>query len=146
MQFTDVPSGSTFYSYIRCLACRGIVGGYPCGGPSEPCPGPYFRPNNQVTRGQVNKIVSASADFSDPAPIILDKGESIDIARLLEDAPGPPVILSGPAPIAEVEIGVRQAVFRHRLPINVLALLIEHAGLFRPGSGIGRRAVGGWSG
>ncbi len=68
VQFTDVPSGSTFYDYIRCLACRGIVGGYPCGGPGEPCPGLYFRPNNNVTRGQVSKIVSESAGFSDPLP------------------------------------------------------------------------------
>ena len=67
-QFNDVPPGSTFYDYIRCLACRGIVGGYPCGGPGEPCPGAYFRPNNNVTRGQVSKIVAESAQFSDPVP------------------------------------------------------------------------------
>ncbi len=66
--FNDVPPGSTFYTYIRCLACRGIVGGYPCGGPGEPCPGPYYRPNNNVTRGQVAKIVSESAGFGDPVP------------------------------------------------------------------------------
>jgi hypothetical protein len=68
LQFTDVPPGSTFYDYIRCLACRGIVGGYPCGGPGEPCPGNYYRPNNNVTRGQVSKIVSESAAFSDSVP------------------------------------------------------------------------------
>jgi N-acetylneuraminic acid mutarotase len=66
--FNDVPAGSTFYDYIRCLACRGIVGGYPCGGPNEPCPGQYYRPNNDVTRGQVSKIVSESAGFSDAVP------------------------------------------------------------------------------
>jgi hypothetical protein len=66
--FNDVPVGSTFYAFIRCLACRGIVGGYPCGGPAEPCPGSYYRPNNNVTRGQVSKIVSESAQFSDPVP------------------------------------------------------------------------------
>jgi hypothetical protein len=66
--FNDVPVGSTFYPWIRCLACRGIVGGYPCGGPGEPCPGAYYRPNNDVTRGQVSKIVSESAAFSDPVP------------------------------------------------------------------------------
>ena len=68
LAFTDVPPGSTFYDTIRCLACRGIVGGYPCGGPGEPCPGVYYRPNNNVTRGQVSKIVSESAGFSDPVP------------------------------------------------------------------------------
>jgi hypothetical protein len=51
VDFNDVPPGSTFYSFVRCLACRGIVGGYPCGGPGEPCPGTYYRPNNSVTRG-----------------------------------------------------------------------------------------------
>ncbi len=68
VQFVDVPVGSTFYDYVRCLACRGIVGGYPCGGPGEPCPGNYYRPNNNVTRGQVSKIVSESAGFTDPVP------------------------------------------------------------------------------
>ncbi len=66
--FNDVPVGSTFYDYVRCLACRGIVGGYPCGGPGEPCPGNYYRPNNNVTRGQVSKIVSESAGFNDVIP------------------------------------------------------------------------------
>ena len=28
IQFTDVPNGSTFYVWIRCLACRNIVIGY----------------------------------------------------------------------------------------------------------------------
>ncbi len=68
VSFNDVPVGSTFYDFIRCLACRGIVGGYPCGGPGEPCPGTYYRPNNNVTRGQVSKIVSESAGFTDPIP------------------------------------------------------------------------------
>jgi hypothetical protein len=68
VEFNDVPPGSTFYDFIRCLACRGIVGGYPCGGPGEPCPGSYYRPNNNVTRGQVSKIVSESAAFTDPVP------------------------------------------------------------------------------
>ena len=68
IQFNDVPVGSTFYDYVRCLACRGIVGGYPCGGPGEPCPGQYYRPGNNVTRGQVSKIVSESAGFADAVP------------------------------------------------------------------------------
>ncbi len=65
VQFVDAPVGSTFYDYIRCLACRGIVGGYLCGGPGEPCPGSYYRPNNNVTRGQVSKIVSNAAGYTD---------------------------------------------------------------------------------
>lgn len=58
VQFTDVPQGSTFYTYIRCLACRGIVNGYPDG---------TFKPQNNVTRGQLAKIVSNSAGMMDPA-------------------------------------------------------------------------------
>ncbi len=68
VQFVDVPASNTFYTYVRCLACRGIVGGYPCGGPGEPCPGPYYRPNANVTRGQTAKIVSESAGFADVIP------------------------------------------------------------------------------
>ena len=68
IQFNDVPSGNTFYTFVRCLACRGILGGYPCGGPGEPCPGAYFRPNNNLTRGQAAKIVSNAAGWLDPIP------------------------------------------------------------------------------
>jgi predicted extracellular nuclease len=57
IQFSDVPVGSTFYEFIRCLACRGIINGYPDG---------TFRPNNNVTRGQLSKIVSNAAGFNDP--------------------------------------------------------------------------------
>ena len=68
IQFEDVITGSTFYPYVHCLACRGIINGYPCGGPGEPCNptnDPYFRPNDSVTRGQLTKIVSESAGFND---------------------------------------------------------------------------------
>jgi hypothetical protein len=69
LQFEDVPAGNTFYPFVRCLACRGIINGYPCGGVGEPCDpanNPYFRPNNNVTRGQIAKIVSNSAGFQEP--------------------------------------------------------------------------------
>jgi hypothetical protein len=69
IQFTDVPEGHTFYDFIRCLACRGVIGGYPCGGDGEPCDqdnNPYFRPGNLVTRGQLAKIVAISAGYNDP--------------------------------------------------------------------------------
>ncbi len=58
--FADIQSGSTYYTYVERLKARGIIGGYPCGGIGEPClPGnkPYFRPNSNVTRGQLSKIV-----------------------------------------------------------------------------------------
>jgi hypothetical protein len=64
-----VLPGNTFYANIRCLACRGIINGYPCGGDSEPCNpnnDPYFRPGNLISRGQLAKIVSQSAGFTDP--------------------------------------------------------------------------------
>jgi hypothetical protein len=68
MIFTDVPPDSTFYADMRCLACKDIVSGYACGGPAELCDAdanPYFRPDNNVTRGQLAKIVSNSAGFND---------------------------------------------------------------------------------
>jgi hypothetical protein len=55
LQFTDVPEGSTFYDFVRCLACRGIVSGYGDG---------TFGPGNNVTRGQIAKIVSNAANFT----------------------------------------------------------------------------------
>jgi hypothetical protein len=55
--FTDVPPNHTFYNDIRCLACRGIISGYADG---------TFRPGNNVTRGQVSKIVSNAAGFNEP--------------------------------------------------------------------------------
>jgi hypothetical protein len=61
-QFQDVPVGSTYYTFTFRLVSRGVMGGYQCGGGGEPCipPGrlPYFRPNNNATRGQTSKIVS----------------------------------------------------------------------------------------
>ncbi len=60
--FEDVPSTHTFYEFIQRLASRGVMGGYECGRPDEPCippeNRPYFRPNNDVTRGQSSKIVA----------------------------------------------------------------------------------------
>ncbi|HYP39153.1 MAG TPA: S-layer homology domain-containing protein [Chloroflexia bacterium] len=56
ISFSDVPSGSTFYPFVRCLACRGILGGYSDG---------TFRPGNPMTRGQLAKVVSNAAGFSE---------------------------------------------------------------------------------
>lgn len=66
--FQDIPIGSTFYLFVERLAGRGIVGGYACGGPGEPCSGgnrPYFRPNANTTRGQISKIVSEAKGYND---------------------------------------------------------------------------------
>lgn len=54
--FSDVPVGSPFYSYVRCLACQGIIGGYSDG---------TFGPNNSITRGQLSKIVSNASGFTE---------------------------------------------------------------------------------
>jgi cell division septation protein DedD len=70
-QFRDVPPDNTFYPFVRCLACKGIIQGYPCGAPEEPCntyADPYFRPNNHLTRGQLAKIESESAAFDEEVP------------------------------------------------------------------------------
>lgn len=56
LSFGDVQHGSTFYEFVRCLACRGIISGYADG---------TFRPNNEVTRGQLTKIVSNAAGFNE---------------------------------------------------------------------------------
>jgi hypothetical protein len=68
--FQDVPPASTFYTYTETMYNAGIIGGYPCGGLGEPCvpPGnlPYFRPNNNVTRGQLSKMAALAFDFNEP--------------------------------------------------------------------------------
>jgi hypothetical protein len=57
--FVDVSSDNPFYCFIETLANQPnpLISGYPCGGPGEPCPGTYFRPGSNVTRGQLSKIL-----------------------------------------------------------------------------------------
>jgi hypothetical protein len=57
VNFSDVAAGSTFYPYIRCLACAGVLGGYSDN---------TFRPGENVTRGQLSKIVANAANFNEP--------------------------------------------------------------------------------
>jgi hypothetical protein len=70
--FEDVPNTNTFWLYVERVYAHGVLSGYPCGGPLEPCipPGnrPYFRPNNNVTRGQISKIVANAAGFNEVVP------------------------------------------------------------------------------
>lgn len=56
VQFSDVEVGSTFYSYVHCLACRGVLGGYEDG---------TYRPDQGITRGQLSKLVSNAAGYSE---------------------------------------------------------------------------------
>jgi hypothetical protein len=71
--FEDVPPSNSFYPFVERLASRGYINGYPCGRPDEPCVPPtnrpYFRPYNDVTRGQLAKIAANAAGFIDtPVP------------------------------------------------------------------------------
>ncbi|MDQ3929236.1 MAG: S8 family serine peptidase [Chloroflexota bacterium] len=54
--FSDVPPSNTFYPYVKCLVCRFIISGYN---------DDTFRPNNNITRGQIAKMVSNSAGLMD---------------------------------------------------------------------------------
>lgn len=60
--FQDMPQDAPFYAEVQRLAKRGIISGYACGGPGEPCAPPnqlpYFRPGANATRGQVAKMVA----------------------------------------------------------------------------------------
>jgi hypothetical protein len=59
--FNDVPPSQPFYIYIERAALHGIISGYPCGeAPGETCPGTYFRPGVNVTRGQAAKIIAGT--------------------------------------------------------------------------------------
>jgi hypothetical protein len=62
--FSDVQPDNAFYPYIRCLTNQGVISGY------SDC---TFRPNNDLTRGQLSKIVSNSANFDeDPGPQVFE--------------------------------------------------------------------------
>jgi len=60
--FAGVPPGNPFWIYVeRVVLHSQAIGGYPCGGEGEPCDDqqrPYFRPYNNVTRGQASKIIA----------------------------------------------------------------------------------------
>ncbi|HMA36630.1 MAG TPA: S-layer homology domain-containing protein [Chloroflexia bacterium] len=59
VDFADVPAGSAFYVFVEAAYCRGVISGYSCGSPGEPCDAqnrPYFRVVANATRGQIAKI------------------------------------------------------------------------------------------
>jgi N-acetylneuraminic acid mutarotase len=82
--FTDVAPGSTFFDYVETATVHNLVTGYGCGvsnpqtGAPEPCDGgnrPYYRAGNNVTRGQLSKIVVAAAGWTlinPPSPTFND--------------------------------------------------------------------------
>lgn len=59
VSFSDVGTDSPYYTYVRCLACRNVLGGYADGS---------FRPNSQVTRAQLAKMITSAAGFKDALP------------------------------------------------------------------------------
>jgi hypothetical protein len=66
--FADVPNSNAFWVFIERARVRNLISGYNCGGPGEPCDGqsrPYFRWGNNLTRGQLSKIVSEAAGFNE---------------------------------------------------------------------------------
>lgn len=98
--FEDVVPNSTFWIYVERLAMYDVMGGYECGGPGEPCIAPdnkpYFRPQANATRGQIAKIVSNSAGFSDEIQAGTQSFEDVTegstfyvyVERLLLNRPG----------------------------------------------------------
>jgi len=56
ISFSDVPVSNVFYPFVQCLACHGIISGYSDG---------TFRPGNNVSRGQLAKIVAESAQWTE---------------------------------------------------------------------------------
>ena len=59
--FADVDPAHPFYAFVETAAAHGVISGYNCGAPGEPCGGApgalYFRPGTDATRGQIAKIV-----------------------------------------------------------------------------------------
>ncbi|MFL5735443.1 MAG: S-layer homology domain-containing protein, partial [Chloroflexia bacterium] len=61
--FRDVAAGSTFYPYIETAYRRGIISGYACGsGCLE------YRPDNNITRGQLCKIIVNARGWQSQSP------------------------------------------------------------------------------
>ena len=56
IHYTDEPPTATYYSYVQCLSCKGVVSGYPDG---------TFKEKDPITRGQLAKMVSQAAGFTE---------------------------------------------------------------------------------
>src|SRR5207248_2453457 len=70
--FSDVPPDSAFYAHIETAYSRGIVFGYGCDAASGCL---EFRPGNNVTRGQLCKIIVLAeqwAIYTPPTPTFSD--------------------------------------------------------------------------
>lgn len=62
--FVDVSQSSVFYPFVETGYNGGILNGYSCGGEGEPCPGLYYRPSTNITRGQIAKLIVLSKRWS----------------------------------------------------------------------------------
>jgi subtilisin-like proprotein convertase family protein len=88
--YADVTADSPFALFIETGADRGIIGGYPCGGPGEPCDErdrPYFRPNNNITRGQLSKVLALARSYMLPVrstPTFADVASTDPFYRYIE--------------------------------------------------------------
>ena len=51
-------SSNAFWVYVERVYLHGVINGIPVRRLGEPCPGTYFRPGSNVTRGQTSKIVA----------------------------------------------------------------------------------------
>jgi S-layer homology domain len=61
--FSDVPVGHTFYMYVETAYNLGLISGYADG---------TYKPGNNVTRGQIAKIVVNAAIMADPVSWTLE--------------------------------------------------------------------------
>jgi hypothetical protein len=61
--FRDVPAAYPFYGYIETATQHGAISGYDCG------PGcREFRPANNVTRGQISKLIAVALGWTLTTP------------------------------------------------------------------------------
>src|SRR5205807_9721756 len=82
--FRDVPADHTFYTYIETAYNHGIISGYSCG---TSCL--EYRPDNNVTRGQLCKIVVLAEGwtlYTPPAPTFRDVPADHTFYRYIETA------------------------------------------------------------
>jgi hypothetical protein len=78
--FSDVPADSTFYRYVETAHHHRVISGYEDN---------TFRPGNDVTRGQLSKIVVLAkgwAEYTPPTPTFSDVSTDDPFYRYIETA------------------------------------------------------------
>ncbi|MGI8589217.1 MAG: S-layer homology domain-containing protein [Chloroflexia bacterium] len=90
--FHDVLPDNNFFTVIEAAAHAGIVSGYTCGRPGQPCDQfnrAYFLPYANVTRGQLSKIVVIAAQWTvinPPNPTFSDVQPNSTFYTVIETA------------------------------------------------------------